>query len=111
MRPAPATRSRSRSGTAALHGAAVAAGLGPGDEAITTPMTFAATRELPSCTRAPTSRFADVDAGHAADRARLPSRRRSRPGRAAIIPVDYAGQPADYRALRAIADAGTRRAA
>src|SRR4051794_20625478 len=28
------------SGTAALHGAAVAAGLGPGDEAVTTPMTF-----------------------------------------------------------------------
>src|SRR6201993_5574261 len=31
------------SGTAALHGAAFAAGLNPGDEAITSPMTFAAT--------------------------------------------------------------------
>src|SRR4030095_7910122 len=31
------------SGTAALHGAAFASGLKPGDEAITTPMTFAAT--------------------------------------------------------------------
>src|SRR5438309_6450618 len=31
------------SGTAALHGAAFAAGLKPGDEAITSPMTFAAT--------------------------------------------------------------------
>src|SRR5207302_4657845 len=31
------------SGTAALHGAAFAAGLGAGDEAITSPLTFAAT--------------------------------------------------------------------
>ena len=31
------------SGTAALHGAAFAVGLKPGDEAITTPLTFAAT--------------------------------------------------------------------
>ena len=31
------------SGTAALHGASFAAELGPGDEAITTPMTFCAT--------------------------------------------------------------------
>src|SRR6266567_4181009 len=31
------------SGTAALHGAAFAAGLGAGDEAVTTPMTFCAT--------------------------------------------------------------------
>src|SRR6202140_423899 len=31
------------SGTAALHASAFAAGLGPGDEAITTPMTFCAT--------------------------------------------------------------------
>ena len=33
------------SGTAALHGAAAVAGLGPGDEAITTPMTFVGERQ------------------------------------------------------------------
>ena len=44
---AEATRARHAvafsSGTAALHGAAVAAGLGRGDEAVATPMTFVAT--------------------------------------------------------------------
>src|SRR5246500_4866626 len=49
------------SGTAALHGCAFAAGLKPGDEAITTPMTFAATA---NCVlhRGATPVFADVSA-------------------------------------------------
>ncbi len=46
------------SGTAALHGAAVAAGLGPGDEAITTPITFVATANAVLYAGA-TPRFAD----------------------------------------------------
>jgi perosamine synthetase len=91
------------SGTAALHGAAVAAGLGPGDEAITTPMTFVATANAVLYAGA-TPRFADVtpddllidpDAVAAA----------ITPRTKAILAVDYSGQPADYEALRPIADA------
>lgn len=92
------------SGTAALHGAAVVAGLGPGDEAITTPMTFAATANAVLYAGA-TPRFADVGAG---DLLIAPEAVAAAVGPAtrAILAVDYAGQPADYAALRAIADAG-----
>jgi perosamine synthetase len=91
------------SGTAALHGAAAAAGLGPGAEAITTPMTFVATANCCLYVGAE-PRFADVDPGtllispEAVAAAITPRTR-------ALLPVDYAGQPADYPALRAIADA------
>ena len=90
------------SGTAALHGAAAVAGLGPGDEAITTPLTFVASANAILYVGA-TPRFADVQPGSllidpAAVAAAVTARTR------AIVPVDYAGQPADYAALRAIAD-------
>lgn len=49
------------SGTAALHGAAFAAGLQPGDEAIASPMTFAATANCVIYQGA-TPVFADVSA-------------------------------------------------
>ena len=91
------------SGTAALHGAAVAAGLGPGDEAITTPMTFAATANAVLYAGAEV-RFADVDPGTLIldpDLAAAAITPRTR----AILPVDYAGHPADYARLREIADA------
>jgi perosamine synthetase len=91
------------SGTAALHGATAAAGLGPGDEAITTPMTFAATANAVLYVGAE-PRFADVDPGTLlieADRVKAAITPRTR----ALLPVDYAGQPADYPALRALADA------
>jgi len=91
------------SGTAALHGAMAVAGLGPGDEAITTPMTFVATANAVLYTGA-TPRFADVrpddlliDPAAVAE-AVTPATR-------AIVAVDYAGHPADYPALRAVADA------
>jgi perosamine synthetase len=95
------------SGTAALHGAAVAAGLGPGDEAITTPMTFVATANAVLYAGA-TPRFADVTPDDlliekAAVEAAIT------PATKAILAVDYAGQPADYEALRRIADAAPAR--
>jgi dTDP-4-amino-4,6-dideoxygalactose transaminase len=90
------------SGTAALHGATVVAGLGPGDEAITTPMTFVATVNAVLYAGA-SPVFADIRpddlliSPEAVAGAVTPATR-------AIIAVDYAGHPADYPALRAIAD-------
>lgn len=91
------------SGTAALHGAAVAAGLGPGDEAITTPMTFVATANAVLYAGA-TPRFADVTAD---DLLIDPDAVAASvtPATKAIVAVDYAGHPADYDALRRIAEA------
>ena len=90
------------SGTAALHGAAAAAGLGPGDEAITTPMTFVATANCVLYVGAE-PRFADVDPGTLLIEPRAVAAAVT-PRTKAILAVDYAGQPADYPALRAIAD-------
>jgi perosamine synthetase len=80
------------SGTAALHGAAFAAGLGAGDEAITTPMTFCATANCVLYQGA-TPVFADVSP----DTLNLDPGEVSRKISArtkAIIAVDYAGHPA-----------------
>jgi perosamine synthetase len=91
------------SGTAALHGAMASLALAPGSEALTTPMTFAATANAILYVGAE-PRFADVDSGSllldpaAAAAALTPATR-------ALVAVDYAGQPADYVALRAVADA------
>jgi perosamine synthetase len=84
------------SGTAALHGAAFAAGLGPGDEAITTPMTFCATTNC-ILYQGATPVFADVSS----DTLNLDPREvfkklsaRTFSRTKAIIAVDYAGHPA-----------------
>lgn len=89
------------SGTAALHGAAAAAGLGAGDEAITTPMTFAATANAVLYVGAEV-RFADVRPGSLLIDPELVAKAVT-PRTRAILPVDYSGQPADYDALREIA--------
>ncbi|MCS6802853.1 MAG: UDP-4-amino-4,6-dideoxy-N-acetyl-beta-L-altrosamine transaminase [Chloroflexota bacterium] len=89
------------SGTAALHAAAFAAGLGPGDEAITTPLTFSATANCVLYQGA-TPRFADIrplDLTLDPDRVAAAITPRTR----AILPMDYAGHPADLDALRALA--------
>jgi len=89
------------SGTAALHAAMFALGIGPGDDVIVPAMTFAASANAIVFQRA-TPVFADVERdtlllGPEQVEARLTSRTR------AIMAVDYAGQPCDYQALRSIA--------
>lgn len=90
------------SGTAALHAAYAAAGIGPGDEIITPPITFVATQATAVALGA-TIVFADVcedtaNIDPAAVEAAVSPRTK------AIVAVDYAGHPADMDALRAIAD-------
>ncbi|MGE5263708.1 MAG: UDP-4-amino-4,6-dideoxy-N-acetyl-beta-L-altrosamine transaminase [Acidobacteriota bacterium] len=88
-------------GTAALHAAAFAAGIGPGDEAITTPMTFAATA---NCVRyqGGTPVFVDVQPDTLnLDPKKIETAITSRTR--AILPVDYAGQPVELDEINAIA--------
>jgi perosamine synthetase len=90
------------SGTAALHGAAFAAELGPGDEAVTTPMTFCATANCILYQGAKPV-FADVTP----DTLNLDPQevaKKISPGTKAIFAVDYTGHPADLDALRLLAE-------
>jgi UDP-4-amino-4,6-dideoxy-N-acetyl-beta-L-altrosamine transaminase len=92
------------SGTAALHAAYFAAGLGPGDEIVTSPLTFAATANAALYLGAGV-RFADVDPEHGLidpDAARAAVTPRTR----LLVGVDFTGQPADYAALGRVADDG-----
>src|SRR6185436_940601 len=88
------------SGTAALHLSLVALGVGPGDEVITTPITWPATANVIVHAGA-TPVFVDVretdlniDPQHVA--AAVTDRTK------AILPVDLAGQPADLDPLLAL---------
>lgn len=89
-------------GTAALHCAMHAIGIGPGDEVILPPLTFVATANAVLYLGG-TPVFADVEEDtllidpNEVERLITPKTR-------AIIAVDYAGQPCDYDALRDIAD-------
>jgi UDP-4-amino-4,6-dideoxy-N-acetyl-beta-L-altrosamine transaminase len=88
-------------GTAALHGACFAAGIGPGDEAITSPITFLASS---NCVLYQGGRpvFADIrpDTYNIDPDAveRLITDRTK-----AIIPVDFTGQPAEMDRIMALA--------
>jgi perosamine synthetase len=89
------------SGTAALHAAVFALGIGPGDEVVVPPMTFAATANCVVYQGAAPV-FADVDPDTLLlDPARAEEKITSRTR--AIIAVDYAGHPCDYDALQTIA--------
>src|SRR3989449_10944404 len=88
-------------GTAALHAACWAAGLGPGDEALTTPLTFAATANAVVYQGA-WPLFADIDATtlnldpDAVKRVATPRTR-------TVLPVDFAGLPCEYDRLLPLA--------
>lgn len=90
------------SGTAALHCAMAALGIGPGDEVIVPAMTFAATANS-VVFQGGKPVFADVDPETllldpvSVEDCITPRTR-------AVVAVDYAGQPCDYKALRAITD-------
>jgi perosamine synthetase len=82
-------------GTAALHAAAAAAGLGPGDVVATSPLSFAASA---TCARyvGATPTFIDIDpATLNIDLTAVPS------DVAALVPVHYAGLPVDLSKLSA----------
>ena len=85
--------------TAALHLALEAAGVGPGDEVITSPITFASTANV-IVHRGATPVFADVEPdtmnidATCLDAAITPRTK-------AVIPVDFAGHPADLGAIMA----------
>jgi len=88
--------------TAGLHTALVTLGIGPGDEVITTPMTFAASVNVIEHVRArpilvdvdPDTLNIDPDAIAAA----------ITPRTKAILPVHYAGHPADLDAINDLAE-------
>ncbi len=90
------------SGTSALHAMYFAAGIGPGDEIVTSPLTFAATANAALYLGA-TVRFVDVepDTGNLdPDLVEAAITDRTK----AIVAIDFAGHPADYDRLRVVAD-------
>ena len=85
------------SGTSALHLALIAAGVGPGDEVLTVPMTFIATSWAISYVGAKPV-FVDVDpVTYTMDASQVQSRLSARTK--AILPVHLYGQPADLGPL------------
>ncbi len=86
------------SGTAALHAAAFAAGIGPGDELLTSAITFSASANCGAYLGA-TPRFADIDAGTwnvsaATIAAGLTDRTK------VVVPVHLSGLPAPIAEIR-----------
>ena len=89
-------------GTAALHVACLAAGVGPGDEVIVSPVTFAASANcVLYCGATPV--FADINpltwnVSPEAIEAAITERTR------AVVAVDFGGVPVDHAAIRRICD-------
>lgn len=89
-------------GTAALHMACYAAGIGQGDEVIVSPMTFVASANC-ILYQGGTPVFADIDLEtYNIDLKEIEAKVTDRTR--AIIPVDFAGQSVDMDGIRKIAD-------
>ena len=89
-------------GTAALHLACVALGLGPGDEVVTTPLTFVATANAVHYTGAKPV-FADIIGAHDFNIDPASIERLLTPRTKAISVVHYGGFPCDMEAITDIA--------
>lgn len=88
-------------GTAALHGACFAAGIGEGDEVITTPITFAASANC-ILYQGGTPVFADIDEKtYNIDSEEVEKKITGKTK--AIIPVDFTGQPVNLDAIHELA--------
>jgi UDP-4-amino-4,6-dideoxy-N-acetyl-beta-L-altrosamine transaminase len=90
-------------GTAALHLAVLAAGLGPGDGTLTTPLTFVATANSALFCGA-TPYFSDIDpVTHNIDPTAIESALDAHPEISVIMPVHFAGLPSDMASIGEIA--------
>lgn len=89
------------SGTAALHGAYAAAGIGKDDEILTSPLTFAATANAALYLGARPV-FADIDATTGSIDPNVVAKKINKRTKA-IVAVDYAGLPADLASLKRLA--------
>jgi len=91
------------SATGGLHAALLALGVGPGDEVVTTPLTFVATlNTIVHCGAVPV--LVDVDAATLQMRVEAVEPVLT-PRTKAIVPVHYVGQPVDLDPLLALASA------
>ena len=90
------------SGTAALHLAVTALGIGPGDEVITTPLTFCATANA-ALYQGAEVRFVDIDEKTLNLNPYLIEQQITDRTKA-IMPVDFRGHPADLPQIKEIAD-------
>ena len=90
------------SGTAALHISVAALGIGPGDEVITTPMTFCATANAVLYQSAEV-KFVDIDEKTLNIDPKLIEEKITERTKA-IMPVDFRGHPANLPEIKEVAD-------
>lgn len=91
------------SGTAGLHAAYAAAGVGPGNDVLTVPLTFAATATAALHLGAGVD-FTDVDEDTLTMDPEA-ARAAMRPGTRVVAPVDFGGHPAPMDDINAVAEA------